>query len=230
MDVVIGMKQSRKHDFRKGRRLGADDHVVIWKRPRYDKSRFDSREQWEALPETMELREARIIVKRKGYKTRVIIVVTTLLDAAKYTKADLMHLFAQRWHCELDLRSIKCSLDAKELLCKTPDMVRKELWTHLLAYNLVRAKMAQAAALHKLQPRHLSFQSALTFINQFLRALERAQPDALARLEGGLLKAIAGSRVGDRPGRKEPRAVKKRAKKYDYLTKPRAEARKGLTA
>ena len=230
VDVVFGMKQSRKHDFRRGRRLGPDDHVVIWTKPKYDKSRFDSREEWMSLPPFMEMREARIIVKRAGYKTRVIRVVTTLLDAETYTKSDLMNLFAQRWHCELDLRSIKCSLGLKELKCKTPSMVRKELWMHMLAYNLIRARMVRAAAAHDKLPRTLSLQSAKTFINEFLPALERAEPDVRDRLESELSRAIARCKVGDRPGRKEPRAVKKRPQQHPKLKQPRTEARKGLPA
>lgn len=230
VDTVCGMKQSRKHDFRRGRRLGPDDHVATWKKPKYDKSRFDSKEQWAALPDTLEMREARIILRRKGYQTRVIIVVTTLIDAETYPKADLLQLFAQRWHCELDLRSIKCSLGMKELKCKTPEMVRKELWMHLLAYNLIRTRMAQAAAIHDVLPRRLSFQSAMTFIHEFMPALQRTAAGDQGRLLRELLRAIAQCRVGDRPGRKEPRAVKKREQKYTYLTMPRDEARKGLPA
>lgn len=230
IDVVFGKKQSRKSDFRRGRRLGADDHVVIWTKPKYHKSRFESREEWDALPANLEMREARIILKRKGYKTRVIMVVTTLLDAEQFTKADIMGLFSQRWHCELDLRSIKRSLGMSELKCKTPEMVRKELWMYLLAYNLIRARMAKAALAHNKRPRTLSFQSAKTFINVFLYAMEHTTPETYERLEQILSRAISRCNVGDRPDRKEPRAVKKRVQKYPNLKKPRAEARKGLPA
>jgi hypothetical protein len=230
VDVVFGMKQSRKSDFRRGRKLGADDHVVLWMKPKYDKSRFESREHWESLPESMEIRETRLHVTRKGFRTRVIMVVTTLLDAETYTKQDLMHLFQQRWHCELDLRSIKCGLGMKDLKCETPEMVRKELWMHLLAYNCIRVRMAQAAALHNVQPRKLSFKSALAFHQEFMPAIQRATAADQARLEREMLKAMAQCKVGDRPGRKEPRAIKKRVQKYANLTKPRVEARKGLTA
>lgn len=230
VDVVFGMKQSRKPDFRRGRKLGTEDHVVIWMKPKYDKSRFTSRAHWESLPESMEIREARLHVTRKGYRTRIIMIVTTLLDAETYTKQDLMHLFQQRWHCELDLRSIKCGLGMKDLKCETPEMVRKELWMHLLAYNSLRVRMAQAAALHNVQPRQLSFQSALAFHQEFMPALQRANAEDQSRLEREMLKAMAQCKVGDRPGRKEPRAVKKRVQKYVHLTKPRVEARKGLKA
>jgi hypothetical protein len=230
VDVVLGMKQSRKPDYRTGRKLGPQDHVVLWHKPRYDKSRFASREEWESLPATLEIRECRIQVRRPGYQTRTIQVVTTLLDASTYSKQDLMELFRQRWHCELDLRSIKCALGLQDLKCETPEMVRKELWMHLLGYNLIRVRMAQAAALYDLSPRQLSFQSALTFHQEFAVAMQRADTEEQQRLEAELLRAIAHCRVGDRPGRKEPRAIKKRQQKYKYLTKPRAEARKGLPA
>lgn len=171
----------------------------------------------------------RIKVSRKGFQPRVIMVVTTLLDAEIYSKSDLMELFAQRWHCELDLRSVKCSLGMRELKCKTPEMVRKELWMYLLAYNLIRARMAQAAAFHDKPPKTLSFQSAKTFINVFMAAIERTSAENEEALETELSRSIARCRVGNRPGRKEPRAVKKRDQKFPKLKKCRAEARKELT-
>lgn len=230
VDVVFGMKNLRKCDFRRGRKLGPEDHVVVWTKPRYDSTRFESREAWAALPQTLEMRECRIVLKRRGYKTRVIVVVTTLLDAETYSKSDLMELFAQRWHCELDLRSIKSSMGMSQLRCKTPEMVRKELWMYLLAYNVIRTRMSRAASVHGYQPRQLSFQSAKTFLNEFLRAEERASSKELKHLESELFKAMCQCRVGDRPGRKEPRAVKKRENKYPKLKKPREQARKGLPA
>lgn len=230
VDVVFGMKNLRKCDFRRGRRLGSEDHVVVWTRPRYDSTRFDSREAWAALPETMEVRECRLVVKRRGYQTRVIVVVTTLLDAAIYSKSDLMELFAQRWHCELDLRSIKSAMGMSQLRCKSPEMVRKELWMYLLAYNLIRTQMSRVASVHECQPRQLSFQSAKTFLKEFMQAMERARPNELEHLEAELLKTLYQCRVGDRPGRKEPRAVKQRKNKYPKLKQPREQARKGLPA
>ena len=148
VDVVFGKKQSRSCDFRRGRQLGPDDHVVVWRKPRYDASRYDSRAEWELLPQEIEIREVRVTVRRPGYRTRTIVAVTTLLEADLYARSDLTDLFFQRWHCELDLRSIKCVLGMHHLSCRSPQMVRKELWTHLLAYNLIRVRMAQAAALH----------------------------------------------------------------------------------
>jgi hypothetical protein len=230
VDSLFGKKQSRHVDFRCGCKLGPDDHVVVWHKPKYNAQRFESRAEWEALPAHMEMRETRCTLRRRGYRTRTIILVTTLLDGELHSTKDLTDLFALRWHCELNLRSLKQSLGMRRLKCKTPSMVRKELWTYLLAYNLVRVRMAQAGAVHGTLPRQLSFTAAKTHIHNFAVPMQAASKADHDRLEAELLKAIATCRVGTRPGRKEPRAVKKRQQKYSYLTKPRTQARKGLPA
>ncbi len=230
VDVVLGKKQSRRCDFRSGEKLGPDDHVVVWKKPKYDPARFESREEWESLPATLPMREVRATIRRKGFRTRTVIIVSTLTDAELYPAKDLTDLFAERWHCELDLRSIKRALGMHHLRCKTPDMVRKELWTYLLAYNLIRTRMAQAAAVHGVMPRKLSFTAAKNHIHNFGPYLNLATVAGRDRLETELLRAIARCRVGNRPGRKEPRAVKKREQNFSYLTKPRTQARKRLPA
>jgi hypothetical protein len=230
IDSLFGKKRSRKCDFRKGRSLGKDDHIVAWKRPKYDASRFESREQWESLPEEIEMREIRVTVRRKGRKTRTIVIVTTLLDAELYPAEELAALFAERWNCELDLRSIKRVLGMHHSRCQSPEMVRKELWMHLLAYNLIRVRMAQAADRHDVHPRKLSFTAAMNHIHNFAHELRSTCGAEHDRIEAELLKAIATCRVGNRPGRKEPRAVKKRKQKYSYLTQPRDQARQRLAA
>lgn len=230
IDSVFGKKQSRTCNFSRGRTLGRDDHIVIWKKPPYDSTRYESREEWESLPDEMEMRELRITVRRPGFQTRTVVIVTTLLDASVYSKSDLMDLFGERWHCELDLRSIKQALGMNHLKCKTPEAVRKELWTYLLAYNLIRVRMAQAAAKHDVQPRSLSFTTAKTLIHNFAPHLGMAQGCEHQRIEAELLAAIAESKVKKQPGRKEPRATKKRVQKYPYMTTPRPQARKGLKA
>jgi Transposase DDE domain len=223
IDVVFGKKQSRQCDFRRGRRLGPRDHVVVWKKPGYDVTRYDSRAQWEALPREIEMREVSVTVRRPGHRTRTITVVTTLLDAEQYSASDLTDLFAQRWHCELDLRSIKRVLGMHHLRRRSPQAVRKELWLHLLAYNLVRVRMAQAASLHAETPRDLSFTAATKLIHNFAPHLSLSKGTEHRRLDTELLAAIAESRLDHRPGRQEPRAVKKRVQKYSYLTKPRSQ-------
>jgi hypothetical protein len=230
VDTLFGKKQSRRVDFRRGRALGSDDHIVTWQKPAYDAERFESRAEWEALPDELPMREVRRTLRRNGFRARTIIIVTTLLDEELYSADELIELFGLRWHCELDLRSIKQALGMVRLKCKTPDMVRRELWVYLLAYNLVRTRMAQAAAVHEVLPRTLSFTAAQTHLNYFGMAMAGAGAHDVARLEAALLRAIASHPVGERPGRQEPRAVKKRRQKYSYLTQPRPKARQRLAA
>lgn len=230
IDSLFGKKRSRVCDFRKGRKLAKDDHIVTWKKPKYDASRYESREEWESLPDEIEMREIRRLIHRKGHRSRFLLIVTTLLDAEQYPAEEVAALFAARWNCELDLRSIKRVLGMHHSRCLSPDMVRKELWMHFLAYNLIRVRMAQAADRHNTHPRKLSFTAAVNHIHNFAPELRRTTGAEHERVEEELLKAMAACRVGDRPGRKEPRAVKKRQQKYSYLTKPRAEARQQLAA
>ena len=229
-DSLFGKKQSRKIDFRTGEQLGPDDHVVVWTKPKYDKSRYADKAEWESLPSSIKIREVRTKIRRDGYRMRTIVIVTTLLDNEKYSAKDLTDLFSLRWNCELDLRSIKRTLGMHHVKCKTPEMVRKVIWSYLLAYNLIRVRMAQAAAVQGVIPRKLSFSAARDFIEQFANGLRNARGPERQKLEAELIKAIAHCRVGDRPGRKEPRAVKKRDQTHPLLTKPRDQARKGLKA
>ncbi len=219
----------RRVDFRRGRRLGPDDHVVRWAKPTSIRSL--DREAYHALPDFVTVREARIRVRQPGFRTREIVVVTTLLDPERTTREDLATLYRARWHNELDLRSLKAVMQMRELRCKTPEMVRKEVWAHVLAYNLIRTVMAQAAARHGVLPRTISFRGALQTLEAFQPLLEwGAGWDAGRRLRLGhdLLDAIATHRVGDRPDRYEPRVKKRRRNHYDWLTKPRAEMKRKL--
>ena len=219
----------RRVDFRRGKRLGPDDHVVRWAKPTSIRSL--DREAYHALPEFVTVREARIRVRQPGFRTREIVVVTTLLDPEQTTKEDLATLYRARWHNELDLRSLKAVMQMRELRCKTPEMVRKEVWAHVLAYNLIRTVMAQAAARHGVAPRTISFKGTLQTLEAFQPLLEfGALADAASRLRLclDLLDAIATHRVGDRPDRYEPRVKKRRRNHYDWLTKPRAEMKRKM--
>jgi Transposase DDE domain len=219
----------RRVDFRRGQRLGPDDHVVRWAKPTSIRSL--DREGYRALPEFISVREVRIRVRQPGFRTRQIVVVTTLLDARRTTKEDLAALYRARWHNELDLRSLKAVMQMRELRCKTPELVHKEVWAHVLAYNLIRTVMAQAAARHGVLPRTISFKGALQTLEAFQPLLEfGAAPDAASRLRlyHDLLDAIATHRVGDRPDRYEPRVKKRRRNHYDWLTKPRAEMKRKM--
>jgi hypothetical protein len=222
-------KAHRKADFRRGRRLGALDHVVRWAKPTSIRSL--DRETYPALPESITVREARVRVLQPGFRTKSIVVVTTLLDPEQATKEDLATLYRARWHAELDLRSIKSSMQMRELRCKTPELVRKEVWAHILAYNLIRTVMAQAAAKHDLEPRSISFKGAMQTLEAFRPLLElQTAGDAAgrSRLYHDLLAAIATHRVADRPDRYEPRVKKRRRNHYGWLTKPRAELKRKM--
>jgi DDE family transposase len=222
-------KAHRTADFRRGRRLGPDDHVVQWRKPTSIRS-LDW-QTYKALPESITIRETRIRVRQPGFRTREIVVVTTLLDPQQVTKEDLATLYRARWHNELDLRSLKSSMQMGELRCKTPELVRKEVWAHILAYNLIRTVMAQAAARHGMAPRTISFTGAMQTLEAFQPLLEfgAAQTaDSRLGLYHDLLAAIASHRVGDRPDRYEPRLKKRRRNNYDWLTKPRAEMKRKM--
>jgi len=222
-------KANRKPDFRRGRRLGPQDHLVRWRKPTSIRSL--DRQAYQALPESITIREMRIPVTRPGFRTKSIVVVTTLLDPRQATKEDLGHLYRARWNNELNLRSIKSTMQMRELRCKTPGLVRKEIWAHALAYNLIRTVMAQAAATHGMEPRSISFKGAMQTLEAFQPLLEfRATQDAAQRLRlyQDLLQAIATHRVADRPDRFEPRAKKRRRNHYNWLTKPRAEIKRKM--
>jgi hypothetical protein len=222
VDCVCRLTSHRSYDFRRGKRLGPDDHIVVWPKPQ--KPRTIDRETYAALPDSLTVRECRIRVQRPGFRTKILILATTLLDSADYSKEDLAELYRTRWNAELDLRSLKQTLQMDYLRCKTPDIVRKELWTHILAYNLIRTIMAQAAKQHDAPPRKLSFKGAIQTLDAFqpmiaLRCRNNAK--LLQHIYGQILDAIAAHRVGERPDRYEPRHLKRRKKRYDLLTKPR---------
>ena len=226
-------KANRKADFRKGQRLGKDDHIVRWKKP--SSIRSVDRETYRSLPASITVRETRIRVETHGFRSKTIIVVTTLLDPNKTTKEDLAYLYRQRWNNELDLRSIKSTMQMYDLRCKTPELVRKEVWTHVLAYNLIRTIMAQAAAEYDMQPRTISFKGAIQTLEAFQPLIElrgRGHTEFREYLYEQMLACIASHRVGNRPDRFEPRKRKRRFKLYDFLNKPRqvikAEIAKGV--
>jgi len=222
-------KAHRQADFRRGQRLGPEDHIVRWTKPTSIRSL--DREAYHALPESITVRETRIWVPQPGFRTSSIVVVTTLLDPQQTTREDLATLYRARWNNELDLRSIKSTMQMRELRCKTPELVHKEVWTHILAYNLIRTVMAQAAAKHGVLPRSISFKGAMQTLEAFQPLLELGTGyDAAGRLRlcHELLDAIATHRVADRPDRYEPRVKKRRRNHYGWLTEPRAEMKRKM--
>ena len=210
VDVVMPQHHRRHTDFRRGRPLGVRDHIVTWQRPQ--RPRWMDEPTYRTMPETLVMRECRV-----GGRT----LVTTLANAHAVPKPALAELYSQRWQVELDLRAIKTVMQMDILRCKTPAMVEKEIAVHLLAYNLVRAVMAQAAVTHNLLPRQLSFKATLQLLNAFEMSLRHYPRTHLASRHQLLITGIASCRLPHRPGRVEPRAVKRRPKQHWLLTKPR---------
>ncbi len=216
-DIVMPQHHLRITDFRRGKQLGARDHAVTWKRP--PRPKWMDEPTYQTMPETLAMRECRV-----GGRT----LVTTLTEARATPKQAVAELYAMRWHVELDLRAIKTVMQMDCLRCKTPMMVEKEVAAHLLAYNLVRAVMAQAACLNHLLPRQLSFKAALQLLNAFETALRHGSPQRLAVRCAQLLAGLGRRRLPHRPHRVEPRAVKRRPKQHWLLTKPRHVLRERL--
>jgi Transposase DDE domain len=227
VDCLFRQHQLRKIDFRSGQRLGHDDHVIVMKKPA-QRPDWMGKAEYRRMPAELTVREVRVRVAQRGFRVRSLVLVTTLLDAQLYNKQELARAFRFRWHVELDLRAIKQTMHMSVLRCKTPAMVRKEIWMHLLAYNLIRTLMAKAAEQAGIEPREVSFAGAVQTVNAFAPMLELADEADRPRLLEVLLRSIARHRVGNRPDRYEPRAVKRRPKPIALLTVPREQARRRL--
>jgi hypothetical protein len=215
VDALFEQHGSRITDFRRGRRLGTRDHVATWSKP-VQRPSWMTREQYEAYPEALMVREVEVDGR---------VLVTTMLDPRQTGKQDLSDLYVKRWHVELDLRNIKTTLGMEVLRCLTPQMVEKELWVNLLAYNLIRLLMAQAALEAGLHPRELSFKHAVQMWTQWT-LLHSGRGSDWQR--DTLLELIAQVGVGHRPGRLEPRARKRRPKPYPWLKVSRSLARQQI--
>jgi hypothetical protein len=216
VNAVFEQQGARRRvtDFRRGRRLGPRDHLIELRKPQL-KPDWMTDAQYASAPETLTVRELATAGK---------ILVTTLLCSKQTPKAALKALYRERWHVELDLRHIKTTLGMETLSCKTPAMAQKEIWVYLLAYNLIRLMMAQSATLAECLPRALSFKHTLQV---WIAWDHHAGTDHEGALYG-LFVLIAEQRVGNRPGRIEPRAIKRRPKPFPLLVKPRELAREEI--
>jgi putative transposase len=228
VDFVTRLHQARTADFRRGRRLGPGDHLVEWQRPA--KPEWMDQATYERMPVSIRVREVEVQVLQPGFRVDSFVVVTTLTDADQYSRDDLAELYHQRWLAELDIRTIKCTLGLDVLRCKTPEMIRRELWTGLLAYNLIRQTMLQAALQAGRSPRQLSFTAALQKIAASWNTILVCRDAAVLLLIEIHLGDLATHQVGDRPDRVEPRAIKRRPKPQRLLMQPRQQARAALLA
>lgn len=225
VDFVMRQHQLRTTDFRRGQRLGTGDHTVEWAKPQ--RPEWLDEATYAALPAVLRVREVQVSVSEPGFRVKELVVVTSLVDAETYTADELAELYRRRWLVELDLRTIKSTLGLDVLRGQTPEMVRKELRTSVLGYNLIRQTMLDAALAADCSPRELSFAAALqTILASWSVAV--LCPELLGKLSEQCLQQLSGERVGDRPNRIEPRAVKRRPKPHKLLTEPRAVARQKL--
>jgi len=227
VDFVTRVHQLRTVDFRRGRRLGKGDHIVEWKLPA--KPTWMEQQVYDRMPASIKVREVHVRVSEPGFRSESFVVVTTLTDATTYTEEDIAELYHARWHAELDIRAIKITMGMDVLRCKTPEMVRKEMWACLLAYNLIRQTMLQSAQEAGVCPRTLSFTAAMQSIAASWMVIVVSDDDLATILIAAASASLAEHLVGKRSGRVEPRAVKRRPKPHDLLTKPRREARAQLT-
>ncbi len=195
-----------------------DGDIIIWQRP--NKPHGMTGERYRSYPKQLLMRQVTVDARDKNNRVQQFKVVTTILDLS-IDGEQIGDLYERRWEGEVDIRSIKSTMQMDILRCKTPDMVHKEIWTHLLAYNLLRTVMAVAAKENAIEPREVSFKGAKQALNAFAPKIEAARPEDRGLLIDAMLTTIAYHRVGDRPGRWEPRARKRRPKPAARLTQPR---------
>jgi hypothetical protein len=222
VDVVARLHQARKVDFRKARqRLGSQDGVFVWHKSGV-RSMILTPKQWTDLPLEIRVRIVRFTITCRGFRTQRVTLVTTLLDTQKYPAAELVALYARRWRIELCLRDVKTTLGLEQLRCQSPAMVRKELLAGLIAHNLIRCLMAEAAQVHAAELERLSFKGAVDALRQYSAVLPQARTNRLKRkLWQDLLRTLACDLVPRRPERAEPRALKRRPKPFPLLNRPR---------
>ncbi len=226
-DAIFRKHQSRTTTMRKGKIVGDCDKLVTWYKPRSCPKALN-KDEFDALPSYTTVREIYYYIVIPGFRTQQVSLITTLLDKATYSTLEVVGLYGKRWDVELDLRHIKTTLGMDVLRCKSPSMVRKEIYVYLLAYNLLRNLMWSAGTTHTTPPLRLSLQGTRHHLINFIPKLSAASDQNRLRLYHTLLKVIAHKAVPDRPARNEPRVRKRRPKIYHLMTKPRHELRKQL--
>jgi hypothetical protein len=215
---VFRLHQRRKIDWRRGRRLGKFDRLVCWPKPR--------KLSWwlpQPVPDSITVRILKVCVPIAGFRTHVLYLATDLLDPRQFPACQLAELYRRRWQVELFFRQIKSTMHMDILRCMSPEMIRRELHMHLIAYNFIRALMLQAALTSDTPLCRISFKGTCDTLRQWAPHLASvaAIPTLYRRLFCSLLQTIAEDSVPLRPNRSEPRAVKRRPKNYQRLTKPR---------
>jgi hypothetical protein len=221
VDVLARLHQRRKADFRKAKRLGKNDGLFVWTKSRQQSSILSSAE-WALLPDQITVRIVRFTATIRGFRSRRITLVTSLLDPKLYPMEELAALYRRRWRLELCFRDLKTMMGMEELRCKTPDVAEKELLAYLVAHNLVRCVMAEAVARHQVDLERVSFKGTVDALRQYGDAIGQARNQKTrSQLWDDLLLNLARDLVPYRPNRTEPRAVKRRPKPYPLLNQPR---------
>ncbi|MBM4221738.1 MAG: IS4 family transposase [Gammaproteobacteria bacterium] len=221
VDCLTRLHQGRKADFRQGDWLGRYDRLITWTKP-VQRTGTIGRRLWSRLPQELTLRMICLHVTARGFRTRKLVLITTLLDPAQYPATEIGRLYLQRWQVELFFRDIKTILQMEHLRCKTPAMVEKEFLMHLIGYNLVRCVMLEAARAAQAPLERISFKGAVDSVRQYCPAITQARSGKKRRLlVRELLRVLAADLVPERPGRREPRVLKRRRKPYALLNRPR---------
>jgi hypothetical protein len=220
---LFRLHQRRPADLRKGKRLGKNDRRMTWPKPGlWQRPRYLSKAIWKRIPAELSVRVVRFTLAVPGFRAQSVTLVTTLLDPVAYPAEELAPLYARRWQIELWFRDLKTSMGMEALRCKSPQMAHKELEMFFIAYNLIRVVMAQASAVYDVPMERLSFKGSVDAVRQFSLAMARARSRKKQKqLASDLLEIIARDRIPERPGRREPRALKRRPKPYQLLNRPR---------
>ena len=207
--------------------LGPDDLLIAWERPLYTAKLSYSKEAWEDLPQELILRQVTVRVKYRGFRTQWFHIVTTLLDATRYPAEELAELYFKRWDVELFFRDIKITMGLDILRCRTPEMIRKEILMYFIAYNCVRRLMCEAAEKADIEVRVVSFKGSVQALRSWEPHLNQARISRTERfrLLSDLYEAITNTPIIQRPGRSEPRCLKRRKKNYQLMSSPRHEIR-----
>lgn len=223
-DVVMRAHHQRKIDFRRGFKLGSYDQIVAYSKP-VRKPVWASQEEYDQWDDFILVRHVSYEVKRKGFRACRIVLATTLLEPASYSLEDLADLYSRRWQVELDIRSLKTHMQMEHLRCKSPSMVRKEVYAHMIAYNLVRDLIVYTSIIYDTSPKKLSHTGAIQALNAFAAKLD-VDSDRIDALEAALYESIFEHPIGDREPRVHPREIKRRPKPYKRMTRPRHAARR----
>jgi Transposase DDE domain len=217
VDVIVPGHIQRCSDFRKGKHLGKKDHITEWKKPK--RPEWMSQAAYKKYPNAIQIRE---------FKSNGVIYISTFFDASLYPKNELYLLYKRRWEVELHLNSIKTVMGMDMLSCKSPEMLRKEVGVYFLAYNIVRMIIIEACIINSAIPWEVSFKSTLQLLNQFIPRFSLLEPPKRNNLYTQMLQLIVTNKIGKRPGRVEPRAIKHRSKSFPTLLNRQSERQKIL--